>query len=160
MARTPRTRDLGKRPKFVPNLALKSYRQQRGLSQGRLAELAGVEQGTISKLENGEIRTTADLATKLAEHLGRQPRDLFPQVPGSSRPNEDEFDQDLMRRAAVVARRYARDDDLLFGEIWTLAYALLNRITAGVPLSDDERTLQMFDTFLQRIRSRIPPDKS
>lgn len=46
---------------------LKSYRQVAGIRQSDLAQVLGVYQGTISKLEAGAIRPSLDLAIKIED---------------------------------------------------------------------------------------------
>ena len=47
-------------------------RQERGLSQYNLAELSGVKQSAIARLENGKINPTIDTIQKLLTPLGKQ----------------------------------------------------------------------------------------
>lgn len=48
---------------------LKSLRQQRGLTQGRLAEAAGIPRATWANLESGEANPTLAVLVKAAEAL-------------------------------------------------------------------------------------------
>ncbi|MDQ1081425.1 XRE family transcriptional regulator [Pseudoroseomonas cervicalis] len=52
-----------------PSQILRVYREQAGLSQGRLAEAAGTSTQQISKLENGERRLSREWAMRLAPAL-------------------------------------------------------------------------------------------
>lgn len=58
----------------------KRVRERRGpITQGRLAELADVDQSTISRLERGELRRVSDdLKWRIAGALGCTVSDLFP----------------------------------------------------------------------------------
>lgn len=57
---------------------LASLRRKRGLTQNQLAEMAGVDQGTISKIERDSgYNYTADLIRKLADALEVEPAELF-----------------------------------------------------------------------------------
>lgn len=56
---------------------LKVARAERNLSQGELAQLAGVTRQTISALETGLYAPSALLAFTLAEQLGRRVDELF-----------------------------------------------------------------------------------
>lgn len=53
------------------------YRKERGLSQVELADLAGVEQSTISKLERGSDSVTLRTMNAVANALGVDLADLF-----------------------------------------------------------------------------------
>lgn len=57
------------RSMFAP-MSLKTIRIQRGLTQQDLAEMVGVEQSTLSKIENGFDGVTLRMLKKLADALG------------------------------------------------------------------------------------------
>jgi DNA-binding XRE family transcriptional regulator len=69
---------------------LREARVALGLSQERLAELAGTSQSTVNKLETGRMRLTLDYAVRLAPHLGLHPDALMgaaaPPAAGARRP--------------------------------------------------------------------------
>lgn len=52
-------------------------RKQKGLSQGELADLVGVEQPTISRFERGFDGVTLRLIKQIADALGVTVADLF-----------------------------------------------------------------------------------
>lgn len=56
---------------------LRELRQAAGLSQEKLAELAGTSQPQINKLEAGQRKMTVDWAVKLAKPLGVEPAVLL-----------------------------------------------------------------------------------
>lgn len=56
---------------------LKRIRNDRHLSQAQLAEVAGVNQATISKLENGTANATVDMVERIAAALGVTEAELF-----------------------------------------------------------------------------------
>lgn len=57
---------------------LRDVRKQAGLSQDKLAELAGVSRLTIIALENkDEINVKTDTLIKIAGALGERVRDIF-----------------------------------------------------------------------------------
>lgn len=56
---------------------LREVRQSRGLSQEQLAELAQVDNKTISRAENGVYAITVDFVAKLARALGVPSARLF-----------------------------------------------------------------------------------
>lgn len=60
----------------LPREALKKARENRGLSQAKLAELVGVESKTVRLWEQGKSDPYPYHRRKLAEHLGITPEDL------------------------------------------------------------------------------------
>ena len=66
---------------------LKALREEAGLSQADLANLAGIRQATVSDLESGKSRRLLDVIDKLcrtlSEELGRdvQPGELLQREP-------------------------------------------------------------------------------
>ncbi len=69
---------------------MRELRQAAGLSQEKLAELAGTSQPQINKLETGQRKMTVDWAVKLAQPLGVEPAVLLgldqPAAPVMARP--------------------------------------------------------------------------
>ncbi len=69
---------------------MRELRQAAGLSQEKLAELAGTSQPQINKLETGQRKMTVDWAVKLAQPLGVEPAVLLgldlPATPVTARP--------------------------------------------------------------------------
>ncbi len=57
---------------------LRQARQSRGLTQEQLARKIGIDQAAISRMENGKQRITLELLGRMAQALGMDPRDLFP----------------------------------------------------------------------------------
>ena len=146
-----------RRGKFIANEQLRALREERGLSQARLAEIVGCSQPDIARLESGHARTTAEWAERLASPLGVEPRDLFPRAPGSPRPADGGgIDTEVMARAVAVGRRLESDSDAVASEIISLWYDLLARERDGYPISDNEPTMRSLEIFVRRLR-RIPP---
>lgn len=56
---------------------IRTLRQNRGLSQERLAELAAVHRTYVSSLERGERNVGLDNIYAIAEALGVSPAELF-----------------------------------------------------------------------------------
>ncbi|KAA0589648.1 helix-turn-helix domain-containing protein [Azospirillum oryzae] len=84
---------------------MRELRQAAGLSQEKLAELAGTSQPQINKLETGQRKMTVDWAVKLAHPLGVEPALLLgldvPAVPpAASRPARPAL-APLLRTASV-----------------------------------------------------------
>lgn len=57
---------------------VRDRRRALGFSQERLAELAGTDQGTISKVERGKVRISDEFKWSLAGALGEPVPVLFP----------------------------------------------------------------------------------
>lgn len=53
-----------------------ALREERGLSQARLAELAGVDRKTINRIENGHFSPSLDTLTRLSVVLKCRLADL------------------------------------------------------------------------------------
>ncbi len=62
---------------MAKNLALKTARTEKNLTQKDLAELAGVTRQTINAIEKGEYNPTIKLCRKLCVILNRSLDDLF-----------------------------------------------------------------------------------
>lgn len=61
---------------------LRKAREDKGLTQERLAELAGVDQATISLLENGRIQSPGwDVVARVCAALELDPHVAFPVKP-------------------------------------------------------------------------------
>lgn len=56
---------------------LRTLRKQRRLTQAQLAEKVGIDQGYLSKLENGDGNVTLDKIKLIAEALNVHPSELF-----------------------------------------------------------------------------------
>lgn len=56
---------------------LREMREQRGLSQVELAEMVGVGQGYISKIEHGSMNVTLEKIILIAQALRVEPVELF-----------------------------------------------------------------------------------
>jgi len=146
-----------RRGKFVANQRLREIREERGLSQAKLAELIGCSQADIQRLETGHTQTTTEWQLRLAPHLGVDPRDVSPLAAGPARPAEGGgLDADIMRRAMAVARRWGRDEEPWIPDVVSLFYSLLAQEKDGHPITDNEPTLALIDIFVRRLRSNFP----
>ncbi|MDQ0232634.1 helix-turn-helix transcriptional regulator [Metabacillus malikii] len=56
---------------------IKEYREKKGISQGKLAELCHVTRQTINAIENHKYAPSLQLAFDLAEQLGVKIDELF-----------------------------------------------------------------------------------
>ncbi len=62
-------------------LRLRELRQAKGLSQVQLAELTGIDQAAISRIENGHTQAMDfDVMARLCDALGCSPGDLLKRV--------------------------------------------------------------------------------
>lgn len=69
-------------PNVVPLPGLKRQRILAALSQGQLAERAGLQRGTVNRIENGDSAGVFTIR-KLADALGIEPRELIEPMPQS-----------------------------------------------------------------------------
>lgn len=60
--------------------AIRDLRRKRGLSQGALAEQAGVDRKTINRIENGHHSTTVSTLAAIADSLGEKPSVLLAHI--------------------------------------------------------------------------------
>jgi transcriptional regulator with XRE-family HTH domain len=61
----------------VDMIRLRELRRQRKLTQVQLAEMAGIDQSTLSKAENGQMNITLQNILAIADALEVQPAELF-----------------------------------------------------------------------------------
>jgi transcriptional regulator with XRE-family HTH domain len=57
---------------------LRDIRQRKGISQEKLADLAGLHRTYVSSVERGERNITLTTIAKLAAALGTRPAELIP----------------------------------------------------------------------------------
>jgi transcriptional regulator with XRE-family HTH domain len=72
---------------------VKLFRERRGLSQERLADLAAVHRSTVYLVENDRSSKdgpTLDTVERLARALNMTPSDLLAYADGSEDPEDDE----------------------------------------------------------------------
>lgn len=156
------------RTKALPNLQLKRWREARGLSQAKLAELVGCGQGDVAKLETGAKRTTADWAIRLGPHLGVDPKELFPSASGGAEPSPvsipAQLDAEKLRLSIMVARRMADahgagNNEVAISELVAAIYDVLAESeAAGNPVADDRVALSLIERVLRRIWRPPTPD--
>ena len=57
---------------------LKELREERGISQEKLAEMSGISRTTLSKIENNEeVNVNTRTIAKLADVFGVKPSEIF-----------------------------------------------------------------------------------
>lgn len=56
---------------------IRIYRERKGFSQGKLAELCSVSRQTVNAIENNKYDPSLQLAFDIARHLGITMEDLF-----------------------------------------------------------------------------------
>lgn len=91
-----------------------SIRKAKGFSQAELADLAGVEQPTISKLERGNQSVTLRTIKAVADALGVPVSDLFADRSDAERAIIDAYRSlpEMRRRGWLdMARTVASEDD-------------------------------------------------
>lgn len=99
---------------------LREIRRARKLTQVQLAEMAGIDQSTLSKAENGQMNITLQNIVNIAEALGVQPAELF-ELP------------ELHRRALAAI-------DQLSGPKAEAAVVVLESMAPGAPNPDQATT--------------------
>lgn len=65
------------KPKIYANKVIKEIRLNKGFSQGKLAELAGITRQYLSEVENQKKNISPDLATKISEILNKPFSEIF-----------------------------------------------------------------------------------
>lgn len=90
---------------------VREIRKARGLSQVELAEKAGVNQATISKVERGNMNVTLENITAIATALGVEPVQLFslPELQARALLAISRIDPARRDAALVVLEAMARD---------------------------------------------------
>ncbi|MDX8367969.1 helix-turn-helix transcriptional regulator [Cytobacillus sp. IB215665] len=56
---------------------IKQYRENRGLSQGKLADLCNVSRQTVNAIENNKYDPSLQLAFDIAFHLNKPMEEVF-----------------------------------------------------------------------------------
>ena len=89
---------------------VRSLRVARGLTQVQLAELAGVNQATISKAERGEMNTTMETIVAIANALRVEPVELFdlPELQARALAAISAIDPERRAAALVVLEAMAK----------------------------------------------------
>lgn len=154
----------------VPDSALKSFREERGLSQHGLARASGVVQGSISKIESGAAPLTAEAASRLAPALGLDPASLeaahavgeLRQLALKSEADELDVEQ-LVSSVLFLDERLPDDEpaDELLGTLVELAEAGLGRYKErpGVALKSAGRGRGPRDAHGRAIEKRFGSSK-
>ena len=89
---------------------VRTLRLARGLTQAQLAELAGVNQATISKAERGEMNTTMETIVAIANALRVEPVELFdlPELQARALAAISAIDPEQRAAALVVLEAMAK----------------------------------------------------
>ena len=67
-------------------MRLREFRQAKGMTQVELAERTGIDQGALSRIENGKTRAMDfDVMARLCDALGCDPGDLIERKKGRRR---------------------------------------------------------------------------
>lgn len=106
---------MAKKDLEVSSMELKRIREERGLTQERLADLSGVSRPAIHRVENAQQAPRQSTISKLARALEVEPSDLAPELfpkPGSPPPGVP-LTQEILSRfepyIATVSHNIARD---------------------------------------------------
>lgn len=83
----------------VPGLKnrFKELRESRDLTLEQLEERSGVSASTISRLENGKMKITAEYLQKLADVLGYHPAEFIADLGDVARTDRERLLLDLLR---------------------------------------------------------------
>jgi transcriptional regulator with XRE-family HTH domain len=85
--------------------SIKEIRKKRGLTQVQLAQLLGVTQGAVQKLETGENDLTGKMLKKLATILNVEPWELLPKdMQPDISPDEMEIIRAVRKSKEVTAK--------------------------------------------------------
>ena len=103
-------------------------RRQAGISQRRLAELAGVDFSYISKIENDRLPApSAETLIRLAQHLGCPAEELL----AAAQKLPDELGANLSREPAAVRFLQEASDLALSSEEWESMRTTLRGLREG-----------------------------
>lgn len=79
------------------------YRERKGLSQRQLAESAGINSGTLSRIEAGKLQPAFDVAINLVNALGAPYREFFPLLNNNS--DNHDSDKSIIKKKVELAKR-------------------------------------------------------
>lgn len=117
--------------------ALERRRLARGLSQSKLAELAGVDHSYVSRLTVGERTPSYSVVLALALGCTESERDVLLMFAGYLPPGWREIDSDLLRLHAAINDRglpAAQRDDLR-----DVVRSLVRLAEERAPVSEQEK---------------------
>lgn len=84
---------------------IKEIRKRKGITQVQLAEMLGVTQGAVQKLETGINDLTSKMMKKIAEVLNVEPWELLPkEMQPSITPEEAEILRAIRKAKEVTAK--------------------------------------------------------
>lgn len=88
--------------------SIRAYRKQKGLTLEKLADLAGIDWGFLSRIETNSRAPSLPMLARISDALGVDPSDLLVDPTGTSKA-------DLDRRLRALWTRLGRQqrDDLL-----------------------------------------------
>lgn len=99
---------------------LRNFRKARGLSQEKFAELVGIENSTLSKIECGKSYPNRSTLEKIIEVLNIQPYMLYIL-------NENEFDLDKAYSETIVMLEELKNNQELFKLVYDFTRELCNK---------------------------------
>ena len=93
---------------------LAARRAKAGLTQEKLAALAGIDRPRLNGLEKGRTKITLTYAERLAPHLGlRSPRVLLPQAEPPAAAYQERSPLALLRGLAATVEKHQQTIDAL-----------------------------------------------
>lgn len=128
--------------------ALREIREERGISQGVLARLAGVSRVTVHRIEHGRQRPHIGTARKLADALDAEPAEIFPGLfPRLDDPSIGvELTQEVLDDAMPYIKKAARGRALNSGDVEELVGAGLEGLYEACRKYDPSRGVP-FDRY-------------
>ena len=141
---------------------VREWRNHRNYSQEALANRAGLNQETISAIENGNINITLNTLEKIASALSTTPPSLYDRPKEFSQPL-DRFHIDRVARSVVYGRplqtRLVRDIASLVSQKLKIHKAPGRRIVSNVRWSAKKRSVeirrQYGEPFVRTVLARI-----
>ena len=114
---------------------IKKRRKEKGLSQNKLADIAGISRSYIILIEQGKRsgRTSADMILKLARALDVSPQYLM----GLSDDSAEKAKRTIAEIEEMLRTARTRDVDGAVDEVRKLP--ILGRVPAGYPLPEEQK---------------------
>jgi len=89
--------------------SIKEIRKRKGITQVQLAQMLGVTQGAVQKLETGENDLTGKMLRKLASVLNVEPWELLPK---DMQPNITSEEMEILRAVRKAKEVTAKTDNI------------------------------------------------
>ena len=89
--------------------SIKEIRKRKGITQVQLAQMLGVTQGAVQKLETGENDLTGKMLRKLASVLNVEPWELLPK---DMQPNITSEEMEILRAVRKAKEVTVKTDEI------------------------------------------------